>query len=512
MISFCARRRILASCLVSFLALAGGAATAAATRTADPLAGAPQGPWRRLFLDAAVVEAQQGLERVFHAAEKHPANPVIRVDKPWETARAISGPYVYGTVLWDDGRLRMWYQVLNQGNHVGYAESRDGVTWTKPELGIIQHEGRPTNLVVSAFQPDVTGGVCHNPSVVMRPGGEPERRYALYGYDNGPRVAYSPDGLRWRYPPGNEPLFASSDVVNFFHDPYEDRYTATWKTGSRRGRAVGVAWSKDGVQWTKPFDGPVFMADDLDPDATQVYGMPAFPYQGLYLGQPWIYRARYFKYGDYSVKKMHEAQADSTRAMEVQIAWSWDMVNWTRPPERPQFIPLGAPGEWDDGMIFTARAPVVVGDKLHFYYGGCDAFHDDKRVKAGIGLATLRLDGFCSLRAGAREGWLITRREPMREPAVVINARVSPGGAIAAEILDRHDRVVPGFSRAECEPFAGDAVAHELRWKAGKLPTGDAHPDWKIRFWLHNAELFSYLPRGLDPNQRDLARFPKEGP
>ena len=434
-------------------------AAAPATEQSDPLTGSARGPWRRLFLDAAAVESQNGLERVFHSAKKHPANPVLKADQPWETGSAISGPYVYGTVFWDGGRLRMWYQVLNKGNHVGYAESPDGVSWTKPALGIVQHEGKSTNLVVSAFQPEVTGGLCHNPSVVMCPDPEPGRNYALFGYGEGASVAYSADGLHWRYAPGQKPLFTSSDVVNFFHDPYTKRYTATWKTKNRRGRAVGVAWSKDGRGWMKPFDGPIFTADDLDPDATQIYGMPAFPYQGLYIGQPWIYRARYFKYGEYSVKRMHEAQADSIRTMEVQIAWSWDMVNWTRPVPREQFIPLGAPGEWDDGMIYTARAPVVVGDKLHFYYGGCDGFHDDKRVKTGIGLATLRLDGFCSMRAGTAEGWLITKREPMREPVVMINARSAPGGVITAEILDRKDAVVPGFSRAECEPFRGDAVA-----------------------------------------------------
>lgn len=412
----------------------------------------------------------------------------------------------------------MWYQVLNQGNHVGYAESRDGITWTKPELGIVVYEGsRANNLVVSAFQPELTGGTCHNPSVIRVPGADPGRKYAMYGYDGAvghARVAYSSDGLHWRYEPETErtPLYTSSDVVNFFHDPYEARYTSTWKTRNRRGRAVGVAWSKDGLKWTKAFDGPIFAADDLDPDATQIYGMPVFPYQGMYIGQPWIYRARYFKYGDYSVRKLHEAQADSIRTMEAQIAWSWDMINWTRPPARPEFIPLGAPGEWDDGMIFTADAPVVVGDKLHFYYGGCDGFHDDKRVKTAIGLATLRLDGFCSMRAGVDEGWLITRREPFREPVVTINARTASGGVVSAEILDRQNRVVPGFSRAECEPFTGDAVAHELRWKSRQLPAAPETADWKIRFWLRDAELFSYLPRGLDPRQPDLARIQKDGP
>lgn len=484
------------------------------------LAGPARGPWRRLFLDAAVVEARQGLERVFHPATPHPGNPLLKADQPWEGQAAITGPYVYGTVFREGDRFRLWYQGLNQGNHVGYAESTDGLRWTKPALGLIEFQGsKANNLVVSAFQPAATGGGhCHNPGVIQRPHDpDPRRRYALYGYDSQAghaRVAFSPDGLRWTYEPGTgkPPLFTSSDVVNFSRDPYLDRYFATWKTRNRRGRAVGVAWSRDGLQWTKPIDAPVFVADDLDPDDTQIYGMPVFPYQGLYLGLPWIYRARYFRYGEYSVNKLHEAQADSPRTMETQIAWSWDLINWTRPPERHQFIPRGAQGAWDAGMIVTARAPVVVGDQLFFYYGGTDGLHDDRRVNAGIGLATLRLDGFCSLRAGTEEGWLITRREPFREPMVSINARTAADGFVVAEILDRRNRVVPGFARADCVPFTGDAVRHRLRWKTAAFPVKPRRDDYKIRFHLKKAELYSYLPEGLDPAQPDLARFPQTGP
>jgi len=479
----------------------------------DELAGRPQGPWRRLFLDAFVVEAQAGLNRVFHAAEKFSGNPVVKRDKLWEGVSAITGPYVYGTVFREGDKFRMWYEINNKGTHIGYAESSDGMAWAKPDLGLINFNGsKANNLVVSIADRAATGGQCHNASVIRRPNErDPQKRYALYGFDNGSghaRVAFSPDGLRWKYAPETDKkaLFSSSDVVNFFYDPYQQLYFTTWKTKNRRGRAAGVAWSKDGLNWTKPFDGPTFVADDLDPDATQIYGMPVFPYQGVYIGLPWIYNARYFKYGDYSPQRMYEAQADSPRTMEVQIAWSWDMINWTRPAVREQFILRGADGEWDDGMIVTARAPVVVGDKLYFYYGGCHGRHDDKRVQAAIGLATLRLDGFCSMRAGDSEGWLVSRREPAREPAVTINAQTAKDGYVAAEILDRKNRVIPGFSRQDCMAFKGDSVRHELKWKTTQFPAGKKLDDWKIRFWLKNADLYSYLPKGLDPNQPDRVR------
>ncbi len=307
-------------------------------------------------------------------------------------------------------------------------------------------------------------------------------------------------------------MFSSSDVVNFFFDPYQQKYFATWKSRNRRGRAVGIATSKDGIAWVKPYDGPLFSADDLDPSATQIYGMPVFPYQGLYIGIPWIYRAEYFRYGEYSVNKLHEAQEDSPRTMFPQLAWSWDMMQWTRPQDRSPFIELGDKGSWDSGMIVTARAPVVVDDQLYFYYGGCDKVHDEKQVKAGIGLAVMRRDGFCSMNAGYDEGWLITRREPMLEPRVQINARVHRGGSIQAELLDRKNRVVSGFSREESATFTGDSTSHELRWKTESFEGKAKRKDYKIRFWIRQAELFSYLPSKLDPQEPDIARFQSTGP
>lgn len=484
----------------------------------EQLAGSVKGPWRRLFLDGAVTEAQQGLRRCFHSAQKHDGNPLIRADKAWEGTSAIIGPYCYGTAMYKDGKFRLWYQVLFQGNHVGYAESDDGVHWSKTALDIVTYKEAKTNFVVSAFDRAASGGgYCHNPSVVERPSEQDSsKRFALYGYDSErkvPRVAFSSDGLQWNYhqEQDGKGLFSSSDVVNFFFDPYQQKYFATWKSRNRRGRAVGVATSKDGIDWQKPYDGPVFSADDNDPSDTQIYGMPVFPYQGLYLGMPWIYRAEYFRYGEYSVAKLHEAQDGSPRTMFPQLAWSWDMIQWSRPQDRKPFIELGKKGSWDAGMIVTARAPVVVGDKLYFYYGGCDKVHDEKQVKAGIGLAVLRQDGFCSMKSDA-EGWLISRREPMLEPRVVINARVESGGQIQAELLDRKNRVVPGFSREESDTFAGDSTSYELRWKNRSFEGKAKEKDYKIRFWLKQAELFSYLPSKLDPQEPDIARFQSTGP
>ncbi len=100
----------------------------------------------------------------------------------------------------------------------------------------------------------------------------------------------------------------------------------------------------------------------------------------------------------------------------------------------------------------------------------------------------------------------------MLGPSVLINARTTPSGSITAEVLDRRNRVIPGFSRAECHSFSGDSVQHKLTWSTSKLPVAKTATDYKLRFWLKDAELFSYLPLELDSSQPDLARFPTAGP
>ena len=482
----------------------------------DLLAGPPSGPWRRLFLDAMVVEGQQGLERVFHAVQKCEENPVIRRDRPWDKAGVYPGPNIYGTVMWDDGKLRMWYRCYTPTPFVCYAESRDGIQWAKPNLGIYPWRGsKENNIVMGVSQnpdekPSYRGaGQCNFPLVFKRPQeDEPGKRYVMfcYGIDyRTHRAAYSPDGLHWTFvaETAKKGIIGAGDASNYSYDPYLKRYFAMRKMASRglagrqggRGRAMGIAWSEPGdeLKWTVPVAAPVMAADDLDPDATQIYGMAVFPYQGLYIGTAWVYHARWFKYGKYAPKRMRDVEKGSPCTTDVQLAWSWDLINWTRTSKREPFIPLGPEGAFDGGAIQTARAPVQVGDQLYFYYTGNEGRYK-KPSNHSIGLATLRLDGFCSMQAGDEEGWLITRREVLRKPQVTINARTTSTGGVVAEILDRENKVLTGFSREECIPFAGDSVRHVMKWRADRFLGSQMEGDKKLRFILKNAQLFSYIP------------------
>lgn len=455
-------------------------------------------PFRRLFLDAMVTEESEGLRRVFHPARKYRGNPVIRADKPWEG----TGIAVGGTAMRRGKKITVRYKCW-PGKTTGgacMAESVDGIHFTKPNLGLVEWNGSKQNNICGA----------HGSIIKMRNPISPKHQWGIYGYGGkeGARVSFSEDGLRSHGEDTRTGLFSTSDVVYFFYDPFEDRYVSTYKCSNRRHRAVGIALSKDGLEWHKPVQGPVFGADDMDPDPTQIYGMPVFPYQGVYIGLPWMYHARWMKYGVYdSPKKMYEAQEGTSCTIDTQLAWSWDLISWNRTPKREPFIGLGKPGSWDCEMVATARNPIAVGDNLYFYYGGYETVHDTHDAVCGGGLAILRMDGFCSMQAGRNEGRLISQREVFKTPKVTVNAKCGKDGCVMAELLDRHNNVIPDFSRKDCTPFMGDSISHELTWQTKAFPADWIEPDKKIRFFLKNADLYSYLPADID-TQRDTGKRP----
>jgi hypothetical protein len=72
---------------------------------------------------------------------------------------------------------RFWYEVTR------YCESRDGIVWTKPKLGLVEIDGNSDNTVILQ-EP----WVCHNfsPFLESRPGTRPQERFkALAGVHKG---------------------------------------------------------------------------------------------------------------------------------------------------------------------------------------------------------------------------------------------------------------------------------------------------------------------------------------
>src|SRR5215203_3446335 len=111
---------------------------------------------RQLFVDDRMIASSSGLKRVIHAARKYEDNPILLPVKPWEGQYTL----LYGTVIRDEeeGIWKMWYSTMNhfryiqkifpESTYLCYATSRDGVHWTKPELGVVEYRGKTLNNIV----------------------------------------------------------------------------------------------------------------------------------------------------------------------------------------------------------------------------------------------------------------------------------------------------------------------------------------------------------------------------
>ena len=99
------------------------------------------GSQRELFVDRHFIGSMDGLELRLHEPRRE--GVALKFDRPWE-----GGFSCYTTVIKDGDTYRMYYRGLPSATRddspeatVCYAESRDGITWTKPDLGLFTVQG-----------------------------------------------------------------------------------------------------------------------------------------------------------------------------------------------------------------------------------------------------------------------------------------------------------------------------------------------------------------------------------
>lgn len=147
---------------------------------------------RQLFVDDYLIAAMTNLTRQVHQVKRHPANPFIVPDKPWEGVGCM-----FHIIRRDEktGRWRMWYAGY-PGYHALYAESEDGIKWIKPELGLHDYKGSKNNNII--ILEGNLWGIFYEPEDP-----DPNRRYKglVMLYRNQPNEGYylyiSPDGIHW---------------------------------------------------------------------------------------------------------------------------------------------------------------------------------------------------------------------------------------------------------------------------------------------------------------------------
>ncbi len=483
------------SACVSILALLFSAAA-----EAQETFSAPVGE-RQLFLDDHGIARIDDLRRTVHQPRKR--GPVIRPDQPWEAAlqTRCAPAWDEATKLW-----KLWMLTSTPVEGVAgttYAESADGVNWTKPILHQWKFRESSENNFI-AVEPDSAwpGNAMEN--VVYDPDDpDPQQRFKGFLGAFGRQPIVSPDGIHWKKL-DVAPL-PSQDESNLSYDRQRRTFIATLKTGGPFGRSHAIWTSTDFRHWTNT--GVLFHADEADQRLARehiqarladhnlqqpryhdpadynadIYNVGIFRYEGAYIALPAVYHA---------TGKIPIGNTDGFHL--IQLASSRDLLSWGRIADRQTWI---GPSDVRDGafdltQLLPPSAPILRDDELWFYYTGLKyRVPPDQPDPGGIGaicLAVLRRDGFVSLDAASQPGFLNTKPFCWSGGRLLANFEAGDHGELVAEVLDQDGQVI-----ARSQSLTGDQTQGEFYWNDG-LPESLVGQQVSLRFTLRSASFYAW--------------------
>jgi len=428
-----------------------------------------------LFVDEYLIEQLEG-GATFHLHKPTPQEVVLVTDKPWE-----GNTCAYYTIFQDRDLYRMYYR----GSHYDtetkkaahpefacYAESTDGIHWTKPELGLFEFEGSKQNNIVW----DGVGTHCFTPFKDGNPNCPPDARYKAIarGRPRGAKGLYafrSPDGIHWEMmgegPVITEGAFDSQNLA--FWDPHAKLYREYHRTFRDGVRDIMTGTSEDFIHWTDPvhLQYPGAPTEHLYTNAIRAYERAPH----ILIGFP----TRYLPDQGSRVEPTFMASRDGLRFHR----WTEAVIPETAPEDRDgnrsNYMTWGLvklPGEENEYSVYATEA----------YYMG-----PDSRVRR----FTYRVDGFVSVRAEDTSGTLLTKPLIFSCDELVVNFATSPHGAVQVEIHDEHGSPIKGFALDDCPPMHGDDIEHVVSWKGGSDVGRLAGRPVRLRFVMRNADLYS---------------------
>jgi len=463
---------------------------------------------RYLLLDSRVVANIENAKLVLGNVQKSESNPLFEEDKPWEQRF----DNLYANVIYDEEEkiFKCWYSPFitdisskemtveqwketkyrpphNREMAICYATSKDGITWDKPELGIVEFEGNKANNILWRG----TGPVDKSKEGLWSgPHGtgvfkdlretDPKRRYKAILKHGMLSVAFSADGIHWG-PAINCP---EADSAGDTHN------NALW--APTLGKYVGIT-----REWGKSADGPNAKyvrqvawtsSDDFDnwekvqivmqgeQSNRQTYAMPIFYHGGVYLG----------------LVAIHDQDADR---VWTELTWSPDTKDWHRvSPGTPLISNDGVEGDYDWGCAYPAAYPVFLDDEIRLYYGGSDGLHTSWR-NGFFCMATLRPDGFAGYKASdaAKSATVTTTPVFDGKTQLRVSADVADGGQLVVRVLGEGKKVL-----AESEPLTSTVSDADVRWRNSNALNAIGSKPAQLQFAFQDATVYSFSLKASD--------------
>ena len=460
----------------------------------------------QLFLDDYLIDRLQNIRRSLQKPSKHPANPLIKQDFPWE-AKMIS---TYGTVLHDSktGRFRCWY-LASRGKpdvpdtpegstlskyYTCYAESPDGIQWTKPMVGRGSFSGfEPHNVVIPK-----THSIC----VIDTPDDpNPQRRFKAAG---GGVYGTSPDGIEWDMNGWRDAVGKNDTGTSVVR--WNDQWLGLvrkqeWdnRPEGNLQRAVGITKSNDFQQWTEK--ELIWTTDEQDGYPwSQPYGLCVSTYGDILIGLLPLLR-------------LEPAQGNNSLGdMETQLMVSRDARNWHRVCDRAVIFDPSHGGPikdraWDSNC-YPSSTFLCIEDEILIYYSGNNGRHGESKtplgkvheaeLRCGIGLATLQADRFEAMQCDnqAEQAVLQTKSFSFSGKELLVNANLDNDTDLVVEVVDENASILNGLDKTACRLQRHNALRYRVEWQCNgackSLAQAVGDHRVSLRFSWMQGDLFAF--------------------
>ena len=495
-------------------------------------------PHLHLLIDDQEIAKQSHVKRIMNRMQKHPT-PVLVADRPWEGERAQA----WGSVIQEpDGLFRMWYfafntqrrfDLLDVGGYA-YAESRDGVHWTKPDLGEVEFRGSKRNNLFYSCAPDRknlvdeelarrglglpardeqgrTIGVVNNLDglTVVRDDDDPDpmRRYKLIANMQDHRMwapAYpkryakvtpkqvaqarrvfgqymdtSPDGIHWARKPQRMFPALGGDYMMVTRDHRNERWWLNERAHDQGGRNASLRTSQDWKKWSKL---EVVFGRGSDPEFNSTFqwhgGITPFNYGNLNIGL---------------AERWPLAGLGATCELVCQRpGGKWQRVF----PNRP-FLDVGPEEAFDRLLAYPSHnAPGRVREKLLFHYtGGGRKQHAHRGIPMAMGLATIGLDRFAGLGQWRNlpPGLVQTKPQQLTRKHLAVNVEYLEHTPLRVAIVGPDGSAFPGYSLDDSTiPVDTQRLYSLARWKNKADLSELVGQKIAIQFEIRGAVVYSY--------------------
>lgn len=461
--------------------------------------------------DTVSIPHTQNLRIEMREPRRHPSNPVVPRGAPGTPD--AQGVQFYGSIIKENGKYRLWYVAFDDDKEnpraserwrPAYAESTDGLTWTKPNLGLVEYKGNKNNNLI-AITPSPLGFVNLK---VLRDDEDPDpqRRYKCTGhvyFRHNTRLGTlapftSPDGLHWKLVKDiktkNAELLEKDAVIPAVHfEPsgglykwdgmfYASGQNSMNSTRPYHGRVTRMYRSADFVTWSQTSTlGFVRTAQHtlLGPgrsrEAEQTHeGISVWNRGNVLLGVSGLW---------------HGAKEWMDVSIDLGLVISNDGNQFREPAHEWTFIRRGEDGQWDQGGVIQGQGFENIGAETFIYYGAWDPRHwQEAPPRGGVGIAVLPRDRFGDLvveTAGKGSGdyqlpqitsEFITASLATKKgstPQFHVNAEgLGQDAALRVELLDHLERPIPAYSGKNAAVIRQNGFQTPVVWNGRAEATG----------------------------------------